>query len=475
MDILMVSAELSPFVDTGCGSVVAALAKGLKQLGHDVTVALPRLEGFEAGGLMLARRLSPLEWDGGQAVVFDCQLPSGVKVVLFDGAPSKGEKAVSRFEGEAPFGSDVDADLLAERCGLLVRSVQALCQERSKAGQGFDVVHLFDWPAAPAALNELGARVVLTITDATHQGSFPARAAESLGIPKERAGEARAGNRVNALKAGISGADVITTISDAYARDLSSDGHAGGLTRVLADRSDVFFGVQLGVDYAVFNPATDPSLAQRYDAEDPSGKQVCKTALLRQLEIPLSPERPLMAFAGDLTRAGGGDWLVAALPKLLANDVVLLVSDAGDDTLVTKLRSVSERYPDNLRILPSWENGANSQVEKRRLLAACDLWLISPRADRAATELMLAERYGAVPVVHAVGALGDTIVDADAELSTGTGFAFDEASPKAITAAVARAISGYQKQRWSALRRRVMRQDVSWDRPARRFQQLYRA
>src|SRR5690606_17679049 len=116
----------------------------------------------------------------------------------------------------------------------------------------------------------------------------------------------RAGNRVNALKAGISGADVITTISDAYARDLSSDGHAGGLTRVLVDRSDVFFGVQLGVDYAIYNPATDPSLPQRYDAEDASGKQVCKTALLRQLEIPLSPERPLMAFAGDLTRAGGG-------------------------------------------------------------------------------------------------------------------------------------------------------------------------
>ncbi|MCA9633964.1 MAG: glycogen/starch synthase [Myxococcales bacterium] len=475
MDILMVSAELSPFADSGCGVVVAALAKGLRQLGHEVTVALPRLDGFEAAGLMLARRLSPLEWDGGQAVVFDCQLPSGVKLALFDGAPSKAEKAPARFAGEAPFASDVEPEVLAERCGLLVRAVQALCAERAKAGQAFDVVHLFDWPAAPAALNELGARVVLTITDATHQGSFPARAADSLGIPKERAGEARAGNRVNALKAGISGADVITTISDAYARDLASDGHAGGLTRVLVDRSDVFFGVQLGVDYAVYNPATDPSLAQRYDAEDASGKQVCKTALLRQLEIPLSPERPLMAFAGDLTRAAGGDWLVSALPKLLANDVVLLVADGGDDTLVSKLRSVADRYQDNLRILPSWESGDGSQLEKRRLLAACDLWLIAPRSDRSATELMLAERYGAVPVVHAVGALADSVVDADAELSTGTGFAFEEGSPKTLTAAVARAVSGYRKQRWSALRRRVMRQDVSWDRPARRFQQLYRA
>ena len=88
---------------------------------------------------------------------------------------------------------------------------------------------------------------------------------------------------------------------------------------------------------------------------------------------------------------------------------------------------------------------------------------------------MLAQRYGAVPVVHAVGALADAVVDADAELSTGTGFSFDDGSPKALGAAVARAVGAYRKQRWSALRRRVMRQDVSWDRPARRFQQLYRA
>jgi starch synthase len=102
------------------------------------------------------------------------------------------------------------------------------------------------------------------------------------------------------------------------------------------------------------------------------------------------------------------------------------------------------------------------------------MWLICPRAEHTGYELMLAQRYGAVPIVHAIGALEDSVVNADAELATGTGFAFDDGSPKALTAAVARAISAYRKGRWSALRRRVMRLDVSWDRPARRFQQLYR-
>ncbi len=472
----MVTGELAPYVDTGTGNVVAALAKGLRQLGHDVTIAMPRLAALEASGLLLSRRLTPLELsDGGEALVFDCQLPSGVKLCAFDGG-------ASLYADPEPFAADTDPDLLAERVGLVVKATHALCEQRAKADQAFDVVHLMDWIPAPVALTGACSRVVLTITDATAQGSFPARSSDVLGIPKDRAGEARAGNRVNALKAGISGADVITTVSDAYARELCTDGHAGGLTRALLDRAEAFVGVQLGVDYALFNPATDPALAHRYDAEDAGGKHVCKTALLRQLELPLDPDRPLITFAGPLTRAAGADWLVTAIPKILANDLVLVVPDVGDEALVAKLLTLSERYPDQLKLMPDYAaaTSASHQArgrcleEKRKLLAASDMWLICPRAEHTGYELMLAQRYGAVPIVHAIGALEDSVVNADAELATGTGFAFDDGSPKALTAAVARAISAYRKGRWSALRRRVMRLDVSWDRPARRFQQLYR-
>lgn len=466
----MVTGELAPYVDTGTGNVVAALAKGLRQLGHDVTIAMPRLPALEAAGLMLARRLTPLSLsDGGEALVFDCQLPSGVKLCVFD-------RAKPLYADDDAFAADADPDLLAERVGTVVKATHALCELRAKADQAFDVVHLVDWIAAPVALTGACSRVVLTITDATAQGSFPARASDALGIPKDRAGEARAGNRVNALKAGISGADVITTVSDAYARELCTDGHAGGLTRALVDRGQAFVGVQLGVDYALFNPATDPVLAHRYDAEDAGGKHVCKTALLRQLELPLDPDRPLITFAGPLTRAAGGDWLIAAIPKILANDLVLIVPDVGDDTLVAKLATLCERYPDQLKVMPDYASATSVRCleEKRKLLAASDMWLICPRAEATGYELMLAERYGAVPIVHAVGALEDSVVNADAELATGVGFAFEEGSPKTLTAAVARAVSAYRKGRWSALRRRVMRLDVSWDRPARRFQQLYR-
>ncbi|HSU39952.1 MAG TPA: glycogen/starch synthase, partial [Polyangiaceae bacterium] len=85
MDVLMVTAELAPYARvTEAGDVVFALAKGLRQLGHRVTIALPRYAAFEEHGLLLARRLTPLTVDGAEVTVFDGQLSTGVELVLFD-------------------------------------------------------------------------------------------------------------------------------------------------------------------------------------------------------------------------------------------------------------------------------------------------------------------------------------------------------------------------------------------------------
>jgi starch synthase len=66
VDILMVTAELAPYARASrAGDVVAALSKALCQLEHRVTVAIPRYPGFDAGGLLAARRLTPLKLANG--------------------------------------------------------------------------------------------------------------------------------------------------------------------------------------------------------------------------------------------------------------------------------------------------------------------------------------------------------------------------------------------------------------------------
>src|SRR5450432_3428612 len=86
MDILLALAELAPYVrETDAADSTAALVKALRQLGHRVTVVAPRSPGFEAGGLLAARRLTPLTLqDGRELNVLDGQLASGAELVLFD-------------------------------------------------------------------------------------------------------------------------------------------------------------------------------------------------------------------------------------------------------------------------------------------------------------------------------------------------------------------------------------------------------
>ena len=113
MDILFVATEISPMVRaTSLGDVVASLSKALRLLGHKVTVAVPRFPAIEAGGILVARRLTPLvlrEPDGSkvEVTVFDGRLSSGVELLLLDlPAPSVPElRPNMRYSEDAPWHS----------------------------------------------------------------------------------------------------------------------------------------------------------------------------------------------------------------------------------------------------------------------------------------------------------------------------------------------------------------------------------
>jgi len=58
---------------------------------------------------------------------------------------------------------------------------------------------------------------------------------------------------------------------------------------------------------------------------------------------------------------------------------------------------------------------------------------------------------------------------------TATGFVFDEAEPRALLEALQRAAAlSHNKIAWGRLRRNGMLQDLSWDRSARSYVDLYR-
>jgi starch synthase len=229
-------------------------------------------------------------------------------------------------------------------------------------------------------------------------------------------------------------------------------------------------GIVNGIDYAVYNPMTDPALVARYDADDPGNKGRCKTALLQELGLEIRPERPLLVSIGRIVPQKGSDLLAAAIPKLLKADVGIVVAGTGDPVLAGKLQAAAAKAPERAMVL-----GAAPEAIIHRLLAAADLVLIPSRYEPCGLVQLYAQRYGAIPVACRTGGLGDTIVDCDAALETGSGFLFDKPTAAALLGGVQRALGAMTSPRWGALRRRVMRLDLGWDRPARRYATVYRA
>src|SRR5690606_8616805 len=229
------------------------LAKALRLLGHDVTICVPRLPGYEAAGLMVARQLSPLPLEGGRVAVFyDTQLPSGVALTLTD------------VEGVVVDG-EVPPESQAALVGSFAEAVAALTARQDAAGTPFDVVHAHD-ASAGLALVKLRAKLpalghvpgrVLSIHDATRAGTFPVGSEGALGLSESVGSrEFVTGEGLCLLKGLVSAVDAIVTPSDTYGRQLKAPEKFGALSR--AFQAVELHGICEGVEYSVYNPATDP-------------------------------------------------------------------------------------------------------------------------------------------------------------------------------------------------------------------------
>jgi len=481
MDILFVTTELAPFVKVGgLADVAAALPKALRALGHKVTLVLPRFPAFEQGGLLVARRLTPVRVALGgityDVTLFDGRLASQVDIVLVD-APGFFDRA--GVYGER--GEDYPDN--AARFAVLSYTAAEIARQRAVAGAPFDVVHCHDWPAAlvPVYMRNLrreseqlaATKTVLTVHNMAHQGVFGREQVAAVGL-EARDFQPETGEffgKLNLLKLGLVTADAATTVSPTYARELATESGGAGLDGVVRSLPRPISGILNGIDYAVWNPAVDATLATRYDAQDTSARARCKGALQRELGLPLEPAMPLVASIGRMVHQKGTDLVAAAMPELLrATDAQIAIAGDGDPELVAKIDGAVAKSGG--RAVFS-RNAPEAIVH--RLLSAADVVLVPSRFEPCGLVQQYAQRYGALPVARATGGLVDTVVDCDAKLETGTGFLFEEETARSLVAATERALAARVLPQWPALVKRVMRLDRSWDGPARRYEALMKS
>ncbi len=479
MDILFVAPELTPYAKVGgLADFVGSLSKTLRQHGHNVTIALPRFPHFEGAGLLVARRLTPLPFQLGadhfEATLYDGRLPSGVDLVLVD--------VPGVFDREGIYGvPGQDYEDNPYRFAVFSRAVVEMLAQRMRAGTPFQVAHLHDWPAALAALYakrlgnqdlEEGTKFVLTLHNLAYQGSTDASMLPRLGIGDDlfHPDGVEFYGRVNILKAGIVFADALTTVSETYAREITTGSTGQGLEGVLSAHQHKLTGIVNGIDYSTWNPATDPHIPARFSAQDTLPKARCKTALLRDLDLEIRNDRPLAAFVGRLIDQKGIDLLLDALPQVMRSDMALAIAGQGLPELTVRAEEAVRKWKGDVAFVPD-----PTEPVTHRLLAAADIVVVPSRFEPCGVIQRYAQRYGAVPVVHATGGLIDTVVDCDAALETGTGFVFDDATPRGVVSGVQRAVAAYASDSWPRLVQRVMSQDLGWDRSAHRYEEIYRS
>lgn len=464
MDIVFITAEVAPISGDGPAALVAqALPKALRGLDHKVTVLSPLYRQVDPGALSLARRLSKVEVEvDGESYaleVYDGRSAAGVELTFL--GHEELFKSTDAIE-------DADQALTAKRAGVFAKGAAGLLAIRE-----YELAHGIGWVGA-GAISAVAAHEgcqsllkVVTVTDGA-SGAFDASLAKVTGLDADALAVE---GGINFFAAGLRAANRSATMSPGYARALNADGATSPLAAVAAALEAPLEGILHGVDVSVWNPVTDSLLPSRFDPIERSGKARCKSDVQRGLELPVRDDVPLLFAYGSGAANDGLELLADATPALVRNDVQLVVCLKEDDSeLADRFTELSTRWPDRVQL----RSGAGKELI-HSATAAADLAVVPCRSGASAHWVMVAQRYGAAPIAHAVGALADAVVDCDAALETGTGFLFEEPSEESLLAALRRAVASFTKgEAFSALQSRVMQLDFSWERSARMHEMVYR-
>lgn len=477
MKVLHVAAEVFPLVKTGgLADVVAALPPAQAALGSDVRLLLP---GYPA----------VLEAVHGARTVIDIGSCFGALRVRLLLARMPGTR-LPVYVIDAPYlyrrgggpyqdsqGQEWPDNL--QRFALLGWVAAHLSGQDADPQWAPEVVHAHDWHAAMACAyiaehRPMSAGSVFTVHNMAFQGLFPAHDWPMLGLASHLMSPAglEYHGQLSFMKAGLKCADRITTVSPTYAHEIATHEFGCGLDGVIRGRGADVSGILNGIDPDLWNPATDPAIAARYDAERLQGKRECRLALQSELGLDTDDGALLLTVVSRLTSQKGLDLLLAALQDLVQSGVQFAVQGTGEPALEAAFRMAQQAHPGRVHVFIGYD-----ETRAHRLIAGADVIAVPSRFEPCGLTQLYGLRYGTLPLVRRVGGLADTVTDATPEaLAQGraTGFAFDAATPAALAACVHRALAMRRDAPvWRAVQVTGMAQNLSWAGPARDYLNLY--
>ncbi len=471
MKILIAASEASPYVKTGgLADVCGALLKSFRKEGLDAHVILPLYRsvrerfdltdtGLKVNVLLGKTLINGRIFSHGPSFYFiECD-------EFFDRSYLYGTPKGDYFDN-------------AERFTFFDRAVLNACTALDLKP---DILHCNDWQTGliPLYLKTIhkseffgNTATIMTIHNLGYQGIFDISSFDLTGLPREwfNPEGIEFYGKMNFLKAGLIAADLVTTVSPAYAKEILTDKAGFGLDGVLRKRSSDLCGILNGIDTDEWDPGKDTFLGAHYDSSSLSGKAICRKALMKECSLNSgAKEVPVIAMVGRLSAQKGIDIFLEAADDIVSAGSRLVILGSGDEKFQKRMLKVAEKHKGKVFVRIGFD-----EAFAHRIYAGADMFLMPSLYEPCGLGQLIAMRYGTIPVARRTGGLADTITENDPLAGSGTGFLFTQYSASSLVECVRRALSVYaDAARWKEMIANAMKMDFSWDNSAKQYLALY--
>ncbi|PJA30157.1 MAG: glycogen synthase GlgA [candidate division Zixibacteria bacterium CG_4_9_14_3_um_filter_46_8] len=481
-NILFVSPEVVPFAKTGgLADVAGALPKALAKAGMSIKVIMPKYKMINDSkyGLREIRSGLTVNVAGREinyALMHSVEEKSGLEFIFVD--------CPKYFNRDSLYTDPSTGGDWADNDERFIMFSKAVIESTKLLGFRPDIVHCNDWQSALviAYLKTLYSydeffsetRTIFSIHNLAYQGNFPGANFSRLGLGPEYfypTSPFEFWGKVSFMKAGIYYADIINTVSETYAKEIQGSNEFGyGMEGLLTERSQDVFGIVNGIDYEIWNPATDNLLPHKFSLGNLEGKKANKKALLERVGLPATKKDiPLIGIISRLADQKGFDLISEISEELLSMDLKIVILGAGEKKYHDMFTMLAKKRPKKISVSLTFDNPLAHLIE-----AGSDMFLMPSRYEPCGLNQLYSLKYGTIPIVRETGGLADTIVDYNESNGSGTGFVFGRYESSELLNTIKKALRAYRnKEAWQKLMHTAMAQDYSWDKSANRYIELY--
>jgi len=475
MKILLASSEVHPFSKTGgLADMVGALGKALAKAGHEVVIVTPLYRGLREKFPQLRREEwtfnIPLGANWKQGGLWSIEPEKRLKVYFveqpdfFDRPGIYHEKNISYADNDARY-------IFFSKC--VVHLARYLPWRA-------DLVHVHDWQVGlvPALLQQQKREgwgspppTCLTIHNLAYQGVFPAAAFDLANLSRDffNIEGAEYFGLLNCLKAGIALADVITTVSPRYAREITTEEFGCGLDGLLRQRRSRVFGILNGVDYSEWNTTKNPHLFKPFSVTSPAGKKINKRELQKAAGLTVDESAPLFGTISRLAEQKGVDIQLGALAEMLSTNMQFVLLGSGSPDFEKGYQALAKRFPGKVAVTIGYSEKLSHRIE-----AACDFYLMPSAFEPCGLNQLYSLRYGTIPIVRATGGLDDSVIDYTQDPKRANGVKFHDYSTRALAKAIRKALAIYeQPELFRRYRCNGMKADFSWEQTVDKYVEIY--